>query len=209
MKIEFVVDHKVQQHDGKGPEYKKGQVYDLERSYAEKYKRLKYAVDAVEGARPGELALEPLNPKATNIDPPLGSVEIPLNWREMGWPELKSLAARLTPDAVKDKKGAVAAVEAEILRRESEPQRMIFHKVEKVPGERKFYIMHPWPKVTLAAEEYLSDACEDGVMSVDGNQVTISVANGIAVYAMGPVDQHGLRRCTLAESTFEPPPAAE
>ena len=46
-KITFTVDHKVQQHDGNGPEYKAGQTYDLHGSYAEKYKRLGYAVDYV------------------------------------------------------------------------------------------------------------------------------------------------------------------
>jgi len=46
-KITFTVDHKVQQHDGNGPEYKAGQSYDLHGSYAEKYKRLGYAVDYV------------------------------------------------------------------------------------------------------------------------------------------------------------------
>lgn len=47
MRITFVVDHKVQQHDGNGPAYKAGETYDLHVSYAEKYKRRGYAVDEV------------------------------------------------------------------------------------------------------------------------------------------------------------------
>lgn len=45
-RITFIQTHKVQQHDGNGPEYKKGETYNLHPSYAEKYKRLGYAVDA-------------------------------------------------------------------------------------------------------------------------------------------------------------------
>lgn len=67
-KIEFVVDHKVQQHDGKGPEYKAGQVYDLHISYAEKYKRLGYAVDHVEKAKPAPVAAAPV------FSPPIETV---------------------------------------------------------------------------------------------------------------------------------------
>lgn len=47
MKITFIKDHKVKQGDGNGPHYKTGEAHDLERSYAEKYKRLGLAVDYV------------------------------------------------------------------------------------------------------------------------------------------------------------------
>ena len=46
-KITFIKDHKVIQGDGKGPHYRVGESYELELSYAEKYKRRGLAVDYV------------------------------------------------------------------------------------------------------------------------------------------------------------------
>lgn len=49
MHIRFVTDHKVQQHDGKGPEYKAGEVHDftgfVAETYGRKYIRRGYAVE--------------------------------------------------------------------------------------------------------------------------------------------------------------------
>lgn len=50
-RITFIKDHRVAQGDGKGPYYKTGETYDLEESYAEKYKRLGLAKDAEPPAR--------------------------------------------------------------------------------------------------------------------------------------------------------------
>jgi hypothetical protein len=59
----FTKTHKVQQFDGKGPLYEAGKVYDFEgfsaETYAAKYKRLGYAVDAPK-TQPEEELLEPL-----------------------------------------------------------------------------------------------------------------------------------------------------
>lgn len=46
-KITFVKDHKPRGDDPSIPSYKAGESYDLSSSYAEKYKRLGYAVDHV------------------------------------------------------------------------------------------------------------------------------------------------------------------
>lgn len=72
-KITFTVDHKVQQHDGNGPEYKAGQTYDLHGSYAEKYKRLGYAVDYAAPAPVVEkpkAAPEPVRAEVSDADRP-------------------------------------------------------------------------------------------------------------------------------------------
>lgn len=49
------------------------------------------------------------------------AVVIPGNWREMGWPDLRSLASKLTDEPVRNKDEAVAAVEAEAARRAGTP----------------------------------------------------------------------------------------
>jgi len=49
--------------------------------------------------------------------PPL-TVTIPDNWRELGWPQLKSLAGSVSDEKIKTKDDAVAVIELEIERRE-------------------------------------------------------------------------------------------
>lgn len=45
-------------------------------------------------------------------------VEIPDDWRDLPWAQLRSLASKVSNDPVRDKDGAVAAVEAELARRD-------------------------------------------------------------------------------------------
>jgi hypothetical protein len=64
----FTKSHKVQQHDGKGPLYEAGKVYEFNgfsaETYAAKYKRLGLAVDAIEvikaAAEKYERVIEPV-----------------------------------------------------------------------------------------------------------------------------------------------------
>ena len=104
-KITFLVDHRVKQGDGKGPHYLKGETYDLERSYAQKYKSRGYAVDAMVQEPAQLFAIEP------------GDVIIADDWRDLRWPELKALAVSVSPDPVKSKDDAVAAIDRELHRR--------------------------------------------------------------------------------------------
>lgn len=62
----------------------------------------------------GALAVEP--PKA---EPFRGNpdVEIPANWRDLEWQDIRSLAAKVSPTPVINRADAVAAIEAEIARR--------------------------------------------------------------------------------------------
>ena len=45
------------------------------------------------------------------------NVIIPDTWRDLSWPELRSLASRLTTNPVTNKTDAVSAIEAELARR--------------------------------------------------------------------------------------------
>lgn len=59
-KVEFIKPWVVKQGDGKGPRYKIGDVVDLERSYADKYKARGLAVDYVPPARLAPKVVEAL-----------------------------------------------------------------------------------------------------------------------------------------------------
>lgn len=67
-KITFVQNHKVIQGDGKGPHYKAGESYELELSYAEKYKRRGLAVDYVEPAPVTPVAVAPPEPEPEKVE---------------------------------------------------------------------------------------------------------------------------------------------
>lgn len=41
-------------------------------------------------------------------------IEIPKVWQNLSWPEMKSLASKLTDDPIKTKEDAVAAIEAAV-----------------------------------------------------------------------------------------------
>ena len=70
MKVQFVKHWAVKQGDGKGPVYKPGDVADLERSYAEKYKRRGLAVDYVEPKpEPVKEVVEPPKPRVSDFAP--------------------------------------------------------------------------------------------------------------------------------------------
>lgn len=44
-------------------------------------------------------------------------VEIPEDWSDLSWPELRSLASKITTDPVTNKANAIEAIEAELARR--------------------------------------------------------------------------------------------
>lgn len=67
-KITFIKDHKVIQGDGKGPHYKTGESYELELSYAAKYKRRGLAVDYVVPAPAPPVAVAPPAPEPEKED---------------------------------------------------------------------------------------------------------------------------------------------
>lgn len=116
-------------HEGTPQEtrFEKGRVYDLVRTSADRWKLRGVAVDAPEDA-PAPLATEPPAvdpvvaagaPHGPAADPPAHTVDIPPGWRDLGWPELKSLAAKLSAEPIKNRPQAFAAVEAEAARRAS------------------------------------------------------------------------------------------
>jgi hypothetical protein len=64
----------------------------------------------------GVVTGEPVRIDPTQPVPP--AVDIPVDWRTLPWPTLKSLASKVAPEtAIKTKADAEAAVEAELARR--------------------------------------------------------------------------------------------
>lgn len=121
--------------------YEAGQTYELPTASCERWIRRGLAEAVTEAPVPvpvtpnearGMAGLKPLsglNPQGAGQaptrsggpadDPPAATVEIPENWRTLTYFALRSLAAKLTPHPVNDKATAVAAIEAELARREA------------------------------------------------------------------------------------------
>lgn len=57
------------------------------------------------------------SPGGEETDEMRNAVEIPDNWRDLPWPSLSGLAAKVSPVPVKNKAGAVEAIEAALKRR--------------------------------------------------------------------------------------------
>jgi hypothetical protein len=57
--------------------------------------------------------------KALNVDPPAETVVIPDDWEGLKWPQLRSLACKLTDDPVGNKETALDTIAAEVGRRAS------------------------------------------------------------------------------------------
>jgi len=53
-------------------------------------------------------------PLETAVEPPLETAAIPENWRELPWPELRSLASKLSDTPISNKADAIAAIEARV-----------------------------------------------------------------------------------------------
>ena len=62
----------------------------------------------------------PERPRATAEAPEQrAAVEIPGDWRDLSWPRLRSLASKVCDDPISNRPVAVAAIEAELARRNS------------------------------------------------------------------------------------------
>lgn len=92
--------------------------------------RKRQAHYAAQKGEPVELAPEPDPVKPTTPAPVLprptaetpeqrAAVEIPANWRDLPWPKLRSLASKVSDDPISNRPVAVAAIEAELSRRNS------------------------------------------------------------------------------------------
>lgn len=127
MKITFITDHKVQQHDGKGPFYRAGESYDLHISYAEKYKNRGLAVDfdaKAERERRQQQEKADAERKAADDAAALaakiearGKILIPTDLTILDFPALRDLAQSVSDQAIKSKDDALKAIEAEKVRR--------------------------------------------------------------------------------------------
>lgn len=120
-KITFIVDHTPQGHAPDRPTYKKGETHDLERSYAEKYKNLGYAVDFDAKADRARRERDAADRRAAEESAKLaarGQIIIPAEVPQ-DWEQLKALAAQLTDDAIRSREHAVKVVQDEMARREA------------------------------------------------------------------------------------------
>lgn len=129
--IEFDIDHRVRQGDGKGEHYRKGERHTFSgpvaESYARKYLARGYAHEighepATLDAARAELAARDAaeaDRKARDARKLADrtAVAIPDDLEALTWAELRTLAAQLTDDPVHSKAAAHAAIEAERGRR--------------------------------------------------------------------------------------------
>jgi hypothetical protein len=71
-------------------------------------------------ARVKATTLAPVPTRPTEETPEQrAAVEIPADWRELPWPRLRSLASKVCDDPISNRPVAVAAIEAELSRRNS------------------------------------------------------------------------------------------
>lgn len=130
--VTFVKDHKVQQHDGKGPHYQAGQSYTLEASYADKYVRKGYA-EYVKPRQQQAQQRETDEQRAARLRDEQeardreklelrGKVEIPENFRQLEWQKLRALSLQVSDLKSPNQQEALAAIEAELKRREASAQ---------------------------------------------------------------------------------------
>lgn len=131
MRIKFLVDHKVQQSDGKGPSYEKGRTYEFTgfspETYAAKYVRVGIAEEVKEDARAVDAhraseaaaAAEAARREAAEAAKlkARGAVVIPEKYADLGWKKLRPLATQLTDETVHSQADAIQAIEAELARR--------------------------------------------------------------------------------------------
>lgn len=114
-KITFIVDHTPKGQAADRPTYKAGETYDLEQSYAEKYKRLGFAVD--EAAAKAKAKAERAQASYVAKLEARGKVLIPADLTLLEPRALIDLASSLSDDAVRNKDDAVKAIDAELARR--------------------------------------------------------------------------------------------
>lgn len=114
MKIRFIKNWIVEQGDGKGPHYQAGEVYEFNddavgRSYADKYVRRGLAVVVTE--------VEPSGQPPRALPGASADGAIPDDWRELGWHDLRVLAANFTDEPIRSKDVAFTVIEAELAHR--------------------------------------------------------------------------------------------
>lgn len=126
-KVMFTTDFTPKGQSPDIPTYKAGEIYDLERSYAEKYKRLGLAVDFdPKAAREREQqqrrveadrkAAEEAAVLAAKLEG-RGKILIPADLSILDWPALRDLAQSLSDEEIKSKNDAYKAIEVEKARR--------------------------------------------------------------------------------------------
>ena len=76
-------------------------------------------LDVAPAAKPSPAAAMPL---PTVPEAERAAVAIPEDWRDLSWPQIRSLAAQFASEPVLNKADAVAAVEAELARRALEAE---------------------------------------------------------------------------------------
>lgn len=107
----------------------------------------------------------------------------------------------MTINAARTEFNRIEAIQA------SEPQPLEMRMEAQEDGGRLLYATNGYPKRTAIAEGVLS---ESDFAAVDGDRLTLTFANGSAVYTMDPPGEDGQRNCTLVSGTWTaPPPAAE
>jgi hypothetical protein len=81
------------------------------------YKALGVPVERLDVAPAAEAQRTAAMPLPTVPEAERGAVEIPADWRDLSWPQVRSLAAQFATEPVLNKAQAVEVVEAELARR--------------------------------------------------------------------------------------------
>jgi len=111
-KITFTETRTVNDGKGTGQTFEAGRTYDLSEASCERWVRRRAATYA------GEPTTKRRETTVEATIEPRKEVQIPDNWRELEWNELRALAKELDPE-IRTKEDALAAVELEIAKRQA------------------------------------------------------------------------------------------
>jgi hypothetical protein len=213
-KILFTEFAELRQGDGKGPKYFAGKAYWLTPDQAERWKTEGVAQDA-----PADMAAEneedngpaPLRPEHIRIVRTKGSrynVTGP-NDHKFNDEPLTAAGAELLRKAILDGKVVMPQPEPTLLDPPAadQPQPVTF--IERIEGGiKKVFVAADWPMKILIDDQMLSDQGQNDILTLVGDHLDISVANGFATYHLDPADEQGRHKGELISGTFEAPPVA-
>lgn len=205
-KVLFVKTQTVAKGDGTGPTFEAGKAYYLRDDSAEYWRGLDAVTDAPEDMpaenRPAITLLRPDDVRLVRTRGSRYHVVGPDDYKFNKEPLLAHDAEKLRQSVLDGNEEPPAQAPAPI----DYGRPIILNQVTEPDQSVKIYAGEPWPQRTCLAKELLAGGGPQ--ITVDGNTITIDVANGMAIYVVCQ-ELEDSTIYTLQESAYEPAPAPD